>query len=285
MNKSPRPLLLNTIRKPDLQAAAIGCSVGFMSGLFGIGGGVLLVPAFVLLLKLQQKLAHGSALVAGVFLSFAGATLYVIGGNGNFVAAALVFSGSFAGVLLGTWLLKKIEIRILMYVFLVVLLITAVRLFLGSGNAAGPAYENLTLGLVLGFVATGLVAGTLSGLLGIGGGIIMVPTFILLFGFSAVVAKGTSLMVIVPTGTTGTLRNSKYGNINLRVGLLAGIGGIPMALFGAWVSSRMSEVLSEVLFGVLMVVVAANMLRKTLQLRRETAENAKATSATIPLSD
>lgn len=284
--------MLNTIRKPDLQAAAIGCGVGFMSGLFGIGGGVLLVPAFVLLLKLQQKLAHGSALVAGVFLSFSGATLYVIGGNGNFAAAALVFIGSFSGVLLGTWLLKKIEVRILMYVFLAVLVVTAVRLFIGSGNTPGEAaYESLTLWLVLGFIATGLVAGTLSGLLGIGGGIIMVPSFILLFGFSAVVAKGTSLMVIVPTGTTGTLRNSKYGNINLRVGLLAGIGGVPMALFGAWVSSRMSDVLSEVLFGVLMVVVAANMLRKTLQVRRETsasdpsAANIPETPASVPLTD
>lgn len=258
-----------------------------MSGLFGIGGGVLLVPAFVLLLKLQQKLAHGSALLTGVFLSFSGATLYVIGGNGNFAAAALVFIGSFTGVLIGTWLLKKIEIRLLMYVFLVVLLVTAVRLFLGSDNSSGPAYENLTLWLALGFIATGLVAGTFSGLLGIGGGIIMVPTFILLFGFSAVIAKGTSLMVIVPTGTTGTIRNSKYGNINLRVGLFAGIGGIPMALFGAWVSSRMSETLSQILFGVLMVVVAINMLRKTLQVRREIEANAEAAEApdSVPLTD
>lgn len=279
--------MLNTISKADWQAAAIGCGVGFMSGLFGIGGGVLLVPAFVLLLKLQQKLAHGSALLTGVFLSFSGATLYVIGGNGNFAAAALVFIGSFTGVLIGTWLLKKIEIRLLMYVFLVVLLVTAVRLFLGSDNSSGPAYENLTLWLALGFIATGLVAGTFSGLLGIGGGIIMVPTFILLFGFSAVIAKGTSLMVIVPTGTTGTIRNSKYGNINLRVGLFAGIGGIPMALFGAWVSSRMSETLSQILFGVLMVVVAINMLRKTLQVRREIEANAEAAEApdSVPLTD
>ena len=281
--------MLNNIRKPDLQAAAIGCGVGFMSGLFGIGGGVLLVPAFVFLLKLQQKLAHGSALLTGVFLSFSGATLYVIDGHGNFVAAALVFIGSFTGVLIGTWLLKKIKILILMYVFLVVLVVTAVRLFIGTDNE-GAAYENLTLGLVLGFVATGLVAGTLSGLLGIGGGIIMVPTFILLFGFSAVVAKGTSLLVIVPTGTTGTLRNSKYGNINLRVGLFAGIGGIPLALLGAWVSNRMGETLSEILFGVLLVVIAANMLRKTLQLRREAQETPEAPKAleapaSIPLTD
>ena len=281
--------MLNTISKSDFQAAAIGCGVGFMSGLFGIGGGVLLVPAFVFLLRLQQKLAHGSALLTGVFLSFSGATLYVIDGNGNFAAAALVFIGSFTGVLIGTWLLKKIKTLILMYVFLVVLVVTAVRLFFVSNNE-GPAYDSLTLWLVLGFIATGLVAGTLSGLLGIGGGIIMVPTFILLFGFSAVIAKGTSLLVIVPTGTTGTLRNSKYGNINLRVGLFAGIGGIPLALFGAWVSNRMSETLSQVLFGVLMVVIAAHMLRKTLQLRREAHESpepAKALEApaSIPLTD
>lgn len=270
-NKSPRPLLLDAIRKPDLAAASIGLSVGFMSGLFGIGGGVLLVPSFILLLKLQQKLAHGSALMTGVFLSLAGATLYVIGGNSNFVAAALIFMGSFCGVLIGTWLLKKIEILFLMYVFLVVLLATAVRLFMGTDETAGPPYESLTIWLALGFITTGLVAGTFSGLLGIGGGIIMVPTLILFFGFAPVVAKGTSLCVIVPTGTAGTLRNRKYGSINMRVGLLAGIGGIPMALFGAWVSSRMSDLLSEILFGVLIVVVAVNMLRKTLQMRRESS--------------
>ena len=60
-----------------------------------------------------------------------------------------------------------------------------------------------------------------------------------------------------------------------------------MALFGAWVSSRMSETLSQILFGVLMVVVAINMLRKTLQVRREIEENAEAAEApdSVPLTD
>jgi len=244
-------------------AILTGFCVGFFSGLFGIGGGVLLVPSFVLFIGLHQRLAHGSSLLSNAFLATSSSLIYILNGSVNWVAAALVFAGSFWGVLIGTWLLQKINLRILLFAFIVLMLVAAVRLVLGN-NEVGNGYD-FGFWVVVTFISMGLAAGVMSGLLGIGGGIVMVPIFIVLLGFPAVVAKGTALMIIIPTTLTGAYRNYKFDNLNAKVGVAAGLGGIPMALLGAWISSWISETLAQILFGVLLLLIAARMLRRAFQ--------------------
>lgn len=246
--------------KFSVPALLIGFFVGLFSGLFGIGGGVLMVPAFILFAKLPQRLAHGSSLLPGVFLSTSGVVVYILDGSINWVAAPLVFAGSSWGVMLGTKLLSRINLRALTLVFVAVILLGAARLFLGAGDELG-GYD-FSFWVVLAFIMTGVVAGTLSGLLGIGGGVVMVPTFVVLLEFASVVAKGTSLLIIIPTALIGTYRNYKHQNIDFKIGISAGLGGIPMALLGAWISSQLSETLSQIMFGILLVAVAARMLHK-----------------------
>ena len=65
-------------------------------------------------------------------------------------------------------------------------------------------------------VAVGVVAGTLSGLLGVGGGVVTIPALVLLLGVPAAVAKGSSLAVIIPTAVVGTRRNVARDNADLR---------------------------------------------------------------------
>ena len=255
---------LGKLESRDYLGAAIGFCVGFISGLFGIGGGVLTVPAFMLLAKLPQRLAHGSALLPGVFLATAGASIYITNGSVNWAAAGLVLAGSAWGVMLGTRLLAIINLRLLMFVFVVVTVLGALRLILGEADiAVGYEFSLLVAG---GFVVTGLLAGTMSGLLGIGGGVVMVPIFIILLEFTAVDAKGTSLMIIIPTSLVGVYRNYKHGNVDLRIGIAAGLGGIPMALLGAVVSSQISEALGQLLFGLLLAAVSVRMLYKAFTM-------------------
>ncbi len=255
---------LPNLTKTDGLAVLTGFFVGFLSGLFGIGGGVLLVPAFILFAKLPQRLAHGTSLLPNVFLASSGVLIYILDGSVNWVASPLIFAGSFWGVLLGTKLLSKINLRLLMFVFVLVMLLGAGRLILGSVNVT-DGYDFSFL-VVLTFVLTGIFVGTLSGLLGIGGGVVMVPVFILLLDFSSVVAKGTSLLVIVPTALIGTYRNYKLENIDFRIGTAAGLGGIPLALVGAWVSSWLSETLGQVLFGILLLLIATRMLQRAFKM-------------------
>ena len=90
----------------------------------------------------------------------------------------------------------------------------------------------------------------------------MVPIMAVLFGVPSVIAKGTSLAVIIPTALMGTLRNRSNQNVDLGAAVVVGITGIVMAVVGAWVAARMSDALSNALFAFLLIAVAGRMLRQ-----------------------
>lgn len=108
-------------------------------------------------------------------------------------------------------------------------------------------------------ILLGLFAGTLSGLLGIGGGIIIVPALTQLFKVPANVAVGTSLLIIIPTAITGSITHYMKGNLNFGLALLVMVGAVAGGYLGARLVSLMPEVLLRRLFAVLLVYVAFNM--------------------------
>jgi uncharacterized protein len=81
-----------------------------------------------------------------------------------------------------------------------------------------------------------------------------------LFGIQPVVAKGTSVAVIIPTSVMGTWRNRKHHIADMRVGAILGTCGIVSAIGGGLVADRMSDDVSNVLFALLLVVVSARQL-------------------------
>ncbi len=109
-------------------------------------------------------------------------------------------------------------------------------------------------------IVVGLLTGTLAGLLGIGGGVIMVPAMVVILGMVPVVAKGTSVAVIVPTAIMGTIRNRKKANADIRVAAVVGGFGAVSAIIGGTISDRMSDYLSNVMFALLLVFVAITQL-------------------------
>jgi hypothetical protein len=108
-------------------------------------------------------------------------------------------------------------------------------------------------------VVVGLVTGILAGLLGVGGGIIMVPAMILLFDLEPVIAKGTSAAVIIAAAVMGTWRNRANDNTDLRAAAVIGAAGIVTAAIGGVLADRMSDELSNVLFASLLLIVAARL--------------------------
>jgi len=107
-------------------------------------------------------------------------------------------------------------------------------------------------------ICLGLAAGVLSGVFGVGGGILFVPTLLLL-GLGQVEAAATSLAAIVPTAATGALRQHAYGNLRARAALVVGVVSIVGAEIGVQVATHLSEDLIRRAFGVLLVVVAARL--------------------------
>jgi len=93
------------------------------------------------------------------------------------------------------------------------------------------------------FIAVGLLAGVLSGLFGIGGGIVIVPALILLAKFQPVTATGTSLAaLLLPVGALGAFEYYRRGNLNIGAALWIALG----LFFGAWVGAKLAQELSPV---------------------------------------
>jgi uncharacterized membrane protein YfcA len=117
----------------------------------------------------------------------------------------------------------------------------------------------------LGAILLGFAAGAVGGMLGVGGGILFVPALSLLLGQSHLDAEATSLLAIIPVAVVGALRQSGYGNVRWRDGLAIGLLSIAGAVSGGVIANTVPERALEVGFGCLVLLVAAQLVRRALQ--------------------
>jgi uncharacterized membrane protein YfcA len=116
------------------------------------------------------------------------------------------------------------------------------------------------VGTALIAVGLGLVAGVLSGLFGIGGGVVVVPGLVLLLGYTQKTATGTSLLaLLLPVGVLAVGSYAREGHVNVRVGLLVSLGIFAGALVGARFALAQSEATLRRLFAVLLVALAVRL--------------------------
>ena len=251
---------ISTARRPDvnmLDVVLVGLGAGALSGLFGVGGGLILVPGLIGVVKLDRRLAHGTSLAATLPIAVASAITYIVNDNIDWVVAGCLTVGTIGGAVIGTHLLQVVSKRVLTIAFVVIVIATAVRLVL-STETTGRTDITLTSALLL--VVIGVVTGIVAGMLGVGGGIIMVPAMVVFYDIAPVVAKGTSVAVIVPTSLTGTIRNRRNDNVDLRIAAVVGLTGMVSAVFGGIIADRMSDRVSNALFALLLVTVAITQL-------------------------
>src|SRR5690606_31314353 len=141
-----------------------------------------------------------------------------------------------------------------------ILLVSALRLVIDHSSASGRSdFDTLML---VGLVLVGLASGTLAGLLGVGGGVLMVPAMIIFFGIPGAVAKGTSLTVIIPTSVVATLRNLRNSNADIPVAAAVGLSGLISSFLASKISVGLDPQTSNYLFACLLGVVAMRMLYK-----------------------
>lgn len=129
----------------------------------------------------------------------------------------------------------------------------------------------MTTWTVVGALLIGLAAGTLSGVFGVGGGILFVPALVAL-GLGQVEAAATSLLAIVPTAAIGAWRQHGYGNLRLRPALVVGVVSILGAEVGVQIATRVDETLLRRGFGVLLLLVAAQLALQSLRTARRYPE-------------
>jgi uncharacterized membrane protein YfcA len=125
----------------------------------------------------------------------------------------------------------------------------------------------MTTWTIVAAIVLGLGAGMLSGMFGVGGGILFVPTLVLL-GLGQVEASATSLLAIVPTAAVGAWRQRAYGNLRIRAALVVGVVSVAGAELGVQIATRIDESLLRRLFGVLVIGVAAQLVARTVREQR-----------------
>jgi len=119
-----------------------------------------------------------------------------------------------------------------------------------------------------GAIAVGLAAGIIAGLLGVGGGVLFVPGLVLFVGLDQHHAEATSLLAIVPVAIVGTYRHDRYGNVRRADALLLGALSVVGAAGGVALANALSGTFLRDAFAGLMVVVAAQMVHRTLRIPR-----------------
>lgn len=246
--------------------AVIGVLGGALSGLFAIGGGILMVPLLVWRTRMDQRRATATSLVAIIPAAVVSSATYLAHGQIDVVAGAFVALGAVAGAVVGSRLLRRMPLAWLRVMFIVFVLAVAVRLLLAAPERGHLVALSVTV--ALGYVGIGLVMGVASGLFGIGGGIIAVPLLVSLFAVSDLVAKGTALLVSVPTSVVGTVGNRASGLVDVRAGLVVGAAAAAASVPAVYLSLAVPPALSGVLFAALLLVVAAQLTVKAVRAGR-----------------
>ncbi len=244
----------------------LGLAAGFLSGMFGVGGGILIVPALVLLLGFDQRVAAGTSLAAIVPMAIVGVTSYALAGSVDWIAAALLAGGAIVGAQIGSHLLSRLPVQALRWGFISFLIVVVVSLFLVIPSR--DAVIELTVWTVLGLLALGFITGILSGLLGIGGGVVVVPMLIVLFGASDLVAKGTSLLMIIPTALSGTVGNLRRHNVDLPAAAVIGLSACTTTALGALAAAAVDPAVANILFAVFVAAIAVQLTVKALRSPR-----------------
>lgn len=241
-------------------ALAIGLLAGIGSALLGIGGGLIMVPAMAFLLHIRQHRATGTSLA--VILPAAAAAVYQYGIHGReFPVVVCLSIGGVVGATLGAIIAALLNARQLRQVFGLFVMLTGVVMLLPRFGPAAAAVETLDTGTALLLIGTGVLVGIVSGLLGVGGGLVMVPVLVLLLGFSQKEAQGMSLAVIIPVSLSGVIAHYRRGNVIPGLAVWLSMGAVVGATVMGHYVQKIENTTLRTLFGVFLILVGLSMTR------------------------
>ena len=232
-----------------------------------MGGGFIVIPLLTLLLGFDLKHASATSLVVIVITAAAGVIGFAFHSGVVWVPALALSIGSITGSYIGARLLKFIPSVYLMWGFSALLIGLAIRLMFDASEQ-GSGDVTTSWPALLGMLGLGLGAGLLSGLLGVGGGILVVPLLVIAFGLTNVEAKGTSLVMMIPAGLSGTYVNLKNKLVDVRAGVIIGLVAAAVSYAGVALAVVMPSMLSNILFALLMLYTAVQFILRAIKTVR-----------------
>ena len=175
--------------------------------------------------------------------------------------------GALAGSQIGVWLLRCLPAPSLPWILIGFTLFVIVSQYLQVPTREGTVL--LTPASCALLILVGVCAGILSGLVGVGGGSVIVPGMELAVGAGDLIARGTSLLVMIPTGIAGTVTNLRHRMVDLRVGLIVGASAAATAPAGRLVATPVSPSVGAILFNILLLSIIASPIPKMRRARAQ----------------
>jgi uncharacterized protein len=237
-----------------LVAVLIGLVSGILSGLFGVGGGIVMTPGIQVLLGAAPIVALATPLPVILPTAIAGALTYRRAGEIDERAALWMAIPGVAAAAVGAALTDVVDTHLLLVITAVLLASQAVAILRGRRRGSREGRRAATPGIYAGI---GVAAGLVSGLLGIGGGLIIVPLLAGWLGMPLKRALGTSLLAIVVLVIPGTIVHAALGHIDWGVFLAVTLGAVPGAMIGARIALGSRERTLRLAVGSFLLVVAA----------------------------
>jgi len=269
----------------------LGGAVGFLSGVFGVGGGFLLTP-FLIFIGIPPAVAVASSANQLVGASVSGVIAHWRRGNVDFHMGAVLLIGGFAGSAFGVWLfgilrrLGQVELTVsISYVALLgtlggLMLIESTRAILRQrrpGAGRRRLHQHMWIhGLPLKMrfrrsklyisaivpVGLGFLVGVLSAIMGIGGGFVMVPAMIYMLGMPTSMVPGTSLLQIIFVAANVTvLQAVGNGTVDAVLALTLLVGGVLGAQLGSRFGSKLRGEQLRALLAIMVLAVAVKLAR------------------------
>ncbi|USH00574.1 sulfite exporter TauE/SafE family protein [Thermococcus argininiproducens] len=234
----------------------LGTAIGTIAGLFGIGGGFLIVPSLIFM-GLPVHTAIGTSLSCIVVSSFASAYTHVRRGKVLLKVVAIKEVFSIPAALIGAYITIYLEESLLQTVFSLLLFYLAYKMATApsrenSEKAMDIKYQNIPI--------VGILSGFISGLLGISGGILNVPLFHVLVEIPVRYSIGTSSVAIFFTALAGTYGHFKVGHVNIETTLLLAPGLIVGGYLGAKGAHILHPEKLKRWFALMLILIGVKML-------------------------
>ncbi len=265
---------------PEISAALLfvtGAATGLVGALLGLGGGVFLVPLLTLGFGVPIRAAIAASLISVIATASASATVNLNRGLVNMRLGLVLEVATSVGGLLGGLAASRLSQRQLFLTFAGTLAVMGVLMALRSGRRNVIADLAVDPGLLGGRLREGdttfvyrvrrlpvamsssLAAGALSGLLGLGGGIIKVPVLNTFCGIPIRVAAATSTFMIGVTAAASAFLYFSRGDVALDLTAAVCLGALPGSLLGAHLSDRVQARSLKIMMAVVLIVVASRM--------------------------
>jgi uncharacterized membrane protein YfcA len=241
------------------ELAFFGIITGFVSGFFGVGGGMILVP-MLLLLGYVMKEAVAISIMQMVFSSIYGSILNIKYAQNVVKDGLIIGLGGFVGGLQSGYIVTNVSNEFLQYLFITILIFAIIRIFYSPAvqDAERKSHSKLTLFLI------GAVIGVIAMSIGVGGSFILTPILVGFLKYDIKAATALGLFFVIFSSIAGFASVSLHGQMLYFEGLIVGISSLIGVYFGIKAKHVVKATSYKQYILILNFIILAAMLYKTI---------------------